>query len=288
MKRLWFIIVLQLIGSNCSWDIFKKYFLFILVIFCSIEKAEPCSFIPTSFCHNISYRSDDVFLLKFIQSDTTSCKAIVIETLKGNVPVLDTIIIYNFVTWCMDYDTMKLNSIGSVGDTFLIQLPKIDTVINSWDTIGNYRFHDFMQGTNELKYSSDTLSGYITGISIAPYQFKIHKMEYDFFKINWLNGYLNCDSLVVGINKTNTINNASIFPNPANNQIEISIPPDAVSKYRNSIQFQLYDITGKMMETKEIFTEKTLMPISQVPQGIYYWRMVSKNQILQSGKLAKY
>jgi hypothetical protein len=188
----------------------------------------------------------------------------------------------------MEYDTIKLNSIGSLGDTFLIQLSKIDTVINNWDTIGNYTFYDYMQGANELKYSNDTLQGYIAGAYFSPYQFWIHKMEYNSFKTQWLSGALNYDTLVSGINNTVAYNNISVFPNPAYSQVEISILPFAFSKYSNTVQFQLYDITGKKIETQELIAEKTMLNISQLPQGIYYWRMVSQNQLLQSGKLAKY
>jgi hypothetical protein len=91
--------------------------------------------------------------------------------------------------------------------------------------------------------------------------------------------------VIVGIEEKQTIN-ASIFPNPATSQIEISLPADAVTKYQ-SLQFQLYEITGRAVQSQIITSEKTLFTITHLPQGIYYWRLVSASHTLQQGKLAK-
>jgi hypothetical protein len=91
---------------------------------------------------------------------------------------------------------------------------------------------------------------------------------------------------VLGINKKDAFNYTTIFPNPANEQVEISIPTEALSKHK-SVQFQLFDIAGKAVQTQTITSEKTLFTTTQLPQGIYYWRMASANQTLQQGKLAK-
>jgi hypothetical protein len=48
---------------------------------------------------------------------------------------------------------------------------------------------------------------------------------------------------IIGVEEKPTIH-ATLFPNPATEQIEISIPTDAVSKYENLL-FNLYDVTGR-------------------------------------------
>ena len=90
----------------------------------------------------------------------------------------------------------------------------------------------------------------------------------------------------VGIEESPTLQ-ASIFPNPASEQIEIAVPADAVSKYDNLL-FSLYDVTGRSVYSQNIASEKSIARIAHLPQGIYYWRMASGKESLQNGKIVKH
>jgi len=98
-------------------------------------------------------------------------------------------------------------------------------------------------------------------------------------------GFQNVKALTTGIEEKQTID-ASLYPNPASEQVEISIPAEALLKHP-SVVFQLFDITGKAIQTQTIASEKTLFTTAHLPQGIYYWRMASANQTLQQGKFIR-
>lgn len=95
------------------------------------QKAEACSSTPSPFCDRITSTNHDVALVTFIEQNQHSSKAIVIEVLKGNI-IKDTIDVYDYVFFCMQNDTNNLSYYNkNIGDTLLMILPKIDTVLNS-------------------------------------------------------------------------------------------------------------------------------------------------------------
>jgi hypothetical protein len=76
-----------------------------------------------------------------------------------------------------------------------------------------------------------------------------------------------------------------LYPNPAENQIEISTSPNSILKPKAPIEFRLYDMAGKIIATYDLISEKTLLPIHQFPSNIYYWHILAENKLLQTGKL---
>jgi hypothetical protein len=163
------------------------------------QKVKACSSTPSPFCNKITSTNHDVALVTFIEQNQHCSKAIVIEVLKGNI-IKDTIDVYDYVFFCMEYDTTTLShlciNVGNcqnIGDTLFMILPKIDTVLNPWDTIGNYRFEYHLCETNYLNFNGDTLSGFISGHPSAPSSFNTYKIMYEDFKQVWLDTSKSCD-----------------------------------------------------------------------------------------------
>ena len=82
-----------------------------------------------------------------------------------------------------------------------------------------------------------------------------------------------CSTVVTGIyeNKQN-LENVSVYPNPANNQVTIS--RDVTDK----MDIQLIDVTGKLIFRKEIISSEFKLDVSDLMRGIYLLRLNSENK----------
>ena len=75
------------------------------------------------------------------------------------------------------------------------------------------------------------------------------------------------DSLNTGISPQKTVASHEItsFPNPFNNYINININGLQTQKYL----FQITDISGKVLVSRNIFTGKNSIETNNLPDGIY-------------------
>ncbi len=106
------------------------------------------------------------------------------------------------------------------------------------------------------------------------------------------NGTLTTDSInvtvpvsacnTVGLNELNIKNQtASFYPNPMSSSISISINGASES---NSSEVFLYNTLGTLVMSKSI-TEKITTIETNFPSGIYFYKVIGKNNAIQSGKL---
>ena len=73
----------------------------------------------------------------------------------------------------------------------------------------------------------------------------------------------------------------SIYPNPGNESLNINSPMD-------HLQFQLFDLAGRMECQAEISFGTNSINASRLPAGIYLYRLFDRNQrMIQSGKWVK-
>ena len=76
----------------------------------------------------------------------------------------------------------------------------------------------------------------------------------------------------------------SLYPNPAKEQITIECT--ALENSDPTIQFKLYDLMGKeILSTTIIVGQITEINTSELKQGVYYYKFVSGNRILEKDKL---
>ncbi len=90
--------------------------------------------------------------------------------------------------------------------------------------------------------------------------------------VNYLVGDL--DQLPTSIEETNSLNNWSIFPNPAKDQIQVNLPANY-----ESFQLELYNLTGQLLY--EITTLPSQVPhllkTSEYGSGVYILKIKSEN-----------
>ena len=84
-------------------------------------------------------------------------------------------------------------------------------------------------------------------------------------------------------NLQNAIINISVFPNPTTDIISLQIEN---SKTKN-LQYTLTDISGKILQNKEIESNIEQLDFSTFTNGIYFLTVKQENQIIKSLKIVK-
>lgn len=78
--------------------------------------------------------------------------------------------------------------------------------------------------------------------------------------------------------------NAMLFPNPSATAVTLSISsvsPDA------NLEYQLTDITGKIIKVGKISSVETTIDVLGFPQACYFVNVITSNKILKTFKLLK-
>lgn len=88
--------------------------------------------------------------------------------------------------------------------------------------------------------------------------------------------------VITGITKVINQSNSFIYPNPCSNIINIKTNEG----YKNSI-ITISDITGRQITTKLIENTNTKLDISMFERGIYFYSILSNQQVIESGKFVK-
>ncbi len=73
-------------------------------------------------------------------------------------------------------------------------------------------------------------------------------------------------------------NPAEIFPNPANQIIQVQI-----QQLKNDLRFQLFDALGRQLRSNQIQNNSTEIPVKNFPAGIYYYNLGTEQKAYQSG-----
>jgi hypothetical protein len=107
---------------------------------------------------------------------------------------------------------------------------------------------------------------------------------------NWCvidaNGCKVCDSLIIdfpaGISVAEGNSEISVYPNPFSENAFVVVPPSLLGK---KPLLEMYDLTGKIVRTRAITDEKTLLRKSNLESGIYFYAIRSGAEIISAGKL---
>ena len=95
----------------------------------------------------------------------------------------------------------------------------------------------------------------------------------------------NCASTatqVTSINKNEISNTIKIYPNPFAGSINIIL---SSSQNLNNLELKVYTMLGTEVVTSIISKEITTIETTHLPSGIYFYKIISSNRVIQSGKL---
>ncbi len=83
-------------------------------------------------------------------------------------------------------------------------------------------------------------------------------------------------------NIENTNETISIYPNPFNSSLNINL--NNVTNF-DTAELNIYNIVGELLLTKLLTKQLSKVDTSNFPTGFYFYKVVSKNKIIQSGRL---
>jgi sugar lactone lactonase YvrE len=88
-------------------------------------------------------------------------------------------------------------------------------------------------------------------------------------------------SMATGINELilNDADFTKAYPNPSNGIFNI------LTNRTTSSVLEFYNILGELIHTEKTVSDKTQIDLSSQPKGMYFYRVVSQNKIIGSGKL---
>jgi len=93
----------------------------------------------------------------------------------------------------------------------------------------------------------------------------------------------NCESVGISTFKTpNTNEMVSVYPNPFNKSTNIMI--NDASPF-NNCEFRIYNILGEQVMNINITKQTTMLDAGNFSPGIYFYRVISNNKTLQTGKM---
>jgi len=79
-----------------------------------------------------------------------------------------------------------------------------------------------------------------------------------------------------------TAGSVSIYPNPFSGSINIDLNE---MPQVNKMEFSLFNLLGEEVSHSMITKQTTSLPISNLPSGIYFYKVTGENKIIQSGRL---
>jgi hypothetical protein len=90
-------------------------------------------------------------------------------------------------------------------------------------------------------------------------------------------------STTVGINETSINLEMSVYPNPTKNYLTLKVKNEQVE----SLNFQLIDLQGKVIENKKVTASNTTITMEALPKAVYFLNVVSNNQLVKTFKIIK-
>ena len=91
-------------------------------------------------------------------------------------------------------------------------------------------------------------------------------------------------SIVTGIEEAKGINlSVSAYPNPTTDYLTLSISEFEIS----NLTYQLYDISGKLLQSEKITGNQTNIVMSNLVPANYFVKVIAGNQLIKEFKIIK-
>lgn len=259
----------------------KHFLIFLLSFLFSFQLVMACSFIPDSFCKTAAEFSDHIIVSGYISSvDEDGINFEIIKIIRGDETRVNIRIWDGTDFDCNGLHSMAASDFGKVNDSLILILPKIDSLENNWDVLGDYRRPNDYTQSPLLTLQNNEVRGFIQGDVFAPPEYNLFTLPYDLFSDSWLE-----QNDCTGISTTNeSINEPdfSIFPNPSADRIFLSS-----NKNFNAIDVRIFDQQGMEVMTVKKAQDQTSLLIDSLIPGLYYLRLEDKNNILATRRFTK-
>lgn len=88
---------------------------------------------------------------------------------------------------------------------------------------------------------------------------------------------------VLGQDNFNVNLELSVYPNPTTDVIYLKI----MESNFESIQYQLFDINGRLIENNKVFENSTIIQMGKYPEAIYLLKVLDNNKEVKTFKIIK-
>ncbi len=241
-----------------------------------------CSFIPETFCKTMAmFEEDHIISGKIISIDEDGLNLEVIDVLRGEESK-EIIRIWDGTDFdCNGNWPMDCSSIGEVGESVLIILPKITEIENPWDVIGDYRRPNPYSFMSQLDIIGDDVEGLIAGNAIAPPEFNVLSFDYEDLAEIILSGGDCMDIL----STTDPFDHGDPlrYNNPVLDELYLEVSTT------NLHQIVVYSIQGTILKTIPADHQKEIqIPFQDLPSGQYLVEVTRNNQRPEYIKIVHY
>jgi len=89
-------------------------------------------------------------------------------------------------------------------------------------------------------------------------------------------------SITLGLLETDIKLNLSAYPNPTTNYLMLQI-----DNYDKALLYQLYDISGKLLESNTVVANSTTINMEQMPTGSYFLKVTQNSTLVKIFKIIK-
>jgi len=93
-------------------------------------------------------------------------------------------------------------------------------------------------------------------------------------------------SITAGLLETDIKLNLSAYPNPTTNYLMLQIDVSAALS-NQSMSYQLYDISGKLLESNTVVANSTTIKMEQLARGAYFLKVTQNNKEIKTFKIIK-
>lgn len=252
----------------------KHLILFILVLFFFTNSSVlACTIIPKFFCENINtYHPTYVVMSgKIIDTIENGVRFEVFETLRGN-ETRDTVTIWDDVPYiCLGPYPRKANKLGTINDSIVVALPKIDSTINAWEKMGDYRTPEVYAYFTTLRIEAGFVKGFVAG-QAGGFNY-VSVLHYDAFKESVVQQ--GACSRVVATSDFHLQNNLSVHPNPFRDQLFVTLPNFNAA----TLTYYITNMQGQILQQGNI-ANQTHIDTSDLPRGMYLLLIINQKGIL--------
>jgi hypothetical protein len=198
----------------------------------------------------------------------------VINLLNGNEN-RDTITIWDIGgPYNMCNDSLEFASaaylVGSIGDTVILALPLIDSVINSWDVIGDYRTPGFQCDEYRLFVKNNVVYGFISGWKFCNNDC-LRYYDYNDFISDFPAKRLNCETWLA-IDDFSSNNILTFYPNPTSSVITIKTAERGTISVMNDL--------GQIIDSFFVFYNEQQILTDKLAKGIYTLTFQTKRAVV--------
>ncbi len=251
-----------------------KHAILISVLMFLFKTSSPCvCYDPSSFCITHRYYS---MAASCIVADTFShgISLKVLHYLSGNEN-RDTINVWDLggpYNMCNDsVSNTRAVGLGNIGDTIIVALPRIDTIKNTWDTIGDYRVPGFTCNEHVLRVLNDTVRGLISGGFCRYVNNCLKSYNYDDFINEFAVKSLECN-MWLNIKEPEIHGLLNYYPNPATDKIVFTTTENGMLTIVNDL--------GQFIDVVSITNNQTQISTSNFRPGIYFLAFQTEKSII--------